>query len=231
MVEQDLARQIAAGEVSSDHETVTGQSIAAAVIIVYYDWRLNGDNSVDPLIATGKVIKDKPSSGREKDQVDIFLETRKKREPPLATMIGAIGEFCDDRTIQEVGKHLFFVDGAAGQIFVNGNRGDLFVLVYDGSRDLDFKPVDESESAFNRWMRVSEFLGSDNVRPIARQSIEQARSEGLFRSALDNFHDLRKRATVFPEGFSIDRFQQLREMRQDVEYNLGLPAPKYEIAH
>jgi len=64
--------------VPSSHEVLSGGSIGEAIIVVHFDTRLNGDNSINPKIATGRVIKAKESSGRWVGQRDIFLETRKQ---------------------------------------------------------------------------------------------------------------------------------------------------------
>jgi hypothetical protein len=209
------------GQQASPKERAAGQSVGEAVVIAYYDRRLNGDNSRDPLIATGRVIKGKLSSRKRAGQLDIFIETRKVREAPLGNLVGAIGEFCDDSTMPEVSSHLYLVNGGFGETFINGNRVGLSALVYDGSREIDFHPVSEDEASFNGWMRVSAFLQSEETREIARQFVTDAMTSGLLARAINNFHDPRLRASALPANFSINRFCELRELKPDIVLDLN----------
>jgi hypothetical protein len=121
----------------------------------------------------------------------------------------------------EVSRHLYLVDGGFGETFANGSRVGLSALVYDGSRELDFHPVSKDEASFNGWMRVSAFLQSEETRELAKKFVTDAMTSGLLPRAINNFHNPRARAPVFPAGFSIERFCALRETKRDVVFDLN----------
>lgn len=221
MLERDLLG-MSADIVPSSHETLSGGSIGEAIIVVHFDKRLNGDNTINPKIATGRVIKAKESSGRWVGQRDIFLETRKKGEDRLWNIWGGLGEFTNDETLPTIREHLFFVEGGIGQTSTDGKPVGLSVLVYDGLRDIAFHPTSDEEVAFNGWMSVGEFLEGGDVRDLARQFLGDAKNKGLIARAVNNYHLPELRSLVFPPGFSIEAFNKEREKLEDVKFTLPI---------
>jgi len=220
MLERDLLG-MSTDITPSSHEALLGGSIGEAIIVVHFDTRLNGDNTINPKIATGKVIKAKESSGRWVGQRDIFLETRKQGENRLWNIWGGLGEFTNDNTLPAIREHLFFVEGGIDQTFIDGKPVGLSVLVYDGLRDIEFHPTSDEEVAFNGWMSVDEFLGGGDVRDLAKQFLGDARNKGLIAKAVNNYHMSELRSLVFPPGFSIETFNRERERLEDVRFTLS----------
>lgn len=219
MLERDLLG-MSTDITPSSHEALSGGSIGEAIIVVHFDTRLNGDNAMNPKIATGRVIKVKESSGRWVGQRDIFIETRKQGENRLWNVWGGLGEFTNDDTLPAIREHLFFVEGGMGQTSTDGKHVGLSVLVYDGPRDIEFHPTSDEEVAFNGWMSVGEFLGEGNVRDLARQFLDDAGKEGLITKAVNNYSSPELRSLVFPPGFSIEAFNREREKLEDVKFTL-----------
>jgi hypothetical protein len=206
------------GTTPSSHETLGGVSVGQAVIVVHYDSLLNGVSAQNPQIAVIREKQTKASSGRQKGQLGIPIETRKKGEESASNIWGALAELYDDQTLPR--GHLFFVVNGFGSAVLEGSLVDLTVLVYDGPKDAVFNPTCGEEVGFGGWMSMADFLQAEDGRGIAQHLARTARNKGIIRAALENYSIPGMKIPVFPDGFSMQAFYEARERLEDVSFSL-----------
>ncbi len=199
-------------------ETERVQSIGVGVLIIALDPRRNGDNVSNPKFWTIRERQSKGTTIKLAGEISGPAETKKTGESTLSNIYGALGEFCDDTSIDEVSGHLFAMEGSfvPNAATVHGNPVDLAVLVYDGLLDTPFKPASCDEVSANGWMTREDILKIPNVRPVFRDLLEFERRNGLAAKILEAYYtNPQMRTPVFPQGFSLNDFHVQREQLAD----------------
>lgn len=206
-------------DLSVHEEDQYSKSVGEAVVVVHFDPSANGENALNPKIATIREKITKPRSRKVAGQTSILIETRKVGEQRIDTIRGGLSEMCNDQVIKEVGGNLFIVSGGLGFTELDRNIVGLSVVAYNGSLDTVFKPASEEEADFNGWIRVGDVLGGENVRGIAKTFLEESMNQGLITNVIANFQTPGLRTPIFPYGFSIDSFLSSRDLIPDMPYN------------
>ena len=216
-----LERSLDLGSIDSLAEVLQAKSVGEAIVIIHFDPAIDGENTADPKIAIVIEKKSKPSSKRIAGQRSIPIETKKAGERRIDNIRGGLAEICDDETLDRIRENLFVVETGLGHTLSSGNVVGLPVLIYDGSIDIPFKPINEDEVAFGGWASVNELLQAEDVRGIAKDFLRASRDMGLISAALRDFKTDGLSAQLFPPGFSINQFFEQRESAGvDVKFTL-----------
>jgi hypothetical protein len=196
------------------------RSAGIALLIVGFNPRLNGDNARDPLIWTIVEREGKTDTGKRAGDISVPAETRKIGEDRSSNVLGALAEFCDDGSFPYVRRHLLLAPGVFNErgIKVGSIEVDMSVLVYDGSLDYSFTPLNSSEVSPNGWLNRSQIERMQGVRSVLGQAIAIDRAEGLSAQALEAYYINRSLLKpAFPINFrSMGDFYRRREMFEDV---------------
>jgi len=216
-----LERFLDLGSIDSLEEVLQATSVGEAIVVVHFNPAIDGDNTTDPKIAIVVEKKSKPSSKKTAGQRSIPGETKKVGERRIDNIRGGLAEICDDETLDRIRENLFVVETGLGHTLSNGNVVGLTALVYDGSLDIPFRPINIEEVGFGGWVSVNELLQAEGVREVAKDFLRASRDMGLISAALRDFKTDGLSAQLFPPGFSINQFFEQRESAGvDVKFTL-----------
>ena len=196
------------------------RSVAITLLVVGLDSRRNGDNQNDPLLWTIKELKDKQNSHKKAGEISIPAETRKIGEDRSSNLLGALSEFCNDDNLFYARKHLFVIDGLFIERGVNikGNLVDVSVLLYDGSLDYPFVPLNNGEVEANSWLRRDQIQGAEGIRSVLSRAVELDIAAGLSSRAIELYYTQpTMMKPAFPINFkSMGQFCVSRELFPDI---------------
>lgn len=174
------------------------QNIGVGLIIFRVDPALNGENASNPKIWTVEELCDKPETGRRKGDISIPLETREPGEPHISLVRRAIFEEFVGKDSPLFATNLFFTLRHKGIILnVDGQNSlkcDLDVVVYDGLRIDIPVPNMSDEVKPHGWMPLfgtNSIMHLPNLRPIARQALNQTVELNLIGKALETYEKMR----------------------------------------
>lgn len=166
--------------------------------------------------------KPKTATNRRIGEVSIPLETAKQgllgfgRERRDHTILGAFTEIANDTTLPHLQSNLREVElsGAQSVRLSPDISAHLAVFVHDGElTEGMWSPTAEQETAAPRWMRVTEFLQSNNIREFAHTAVTFAIEQGYLQP---NYLENTRRRSVLQQISSIEEFSRRREQRPDV---------------
>lgn len=159
---------------------------------------------------------------RARGQISIPLETAKTRRLGLGqerrehTILGAFTEIADDASLTHLQQRLQQVtmQGRTTVTLSPSISAQLAVFVYDGDvTENMWTPTAEQETAAPRWIRLQDFLTSENIRPFARTAVTYAQEQGFLDA--DTLGNTQRRS-VLTRITSLEAFSRRREQRQDV---------------
>ncbi len=189
---------------------------------------------------TGKIFvqedaADKAGTGRKKGEISVPIETRKEGEEPHTTLLGGLAEVFDDfdhegePVMPRLSQRLFTVD--PGYItgdeipYLDPRNGrqyvcNPFVVIYDGE-PINGSPLDAHEAIPRGWVSPSQFLQTDNARPVAQHVVSKLVANGVIQDRLDTYRqrpDLR--VPVIPPDFSLRQHCEVRERNKDIKIEI-----------
>ncbi|MDP2649262.1 MAG: hypothetical protein Q8P10_00300 [bacterium] len=174
-------------------------NIGVGFVVLRVDPSKNGENSRDPYIWTIEELCDKPATGRRKGDISIPLETRELNEFHVQTLRrGLFEEFVGKDDLPRFAPNLFFgLRHKDINLEVKGRRNvacDVDIVVYDGLRREVPIPSSTSEVKPHGWMPLfgeGGVLKLTNLRPIAKQVLDQVVKNNSIAQALANYEKAR----------------------------------------
>lgn len=187
--------------------------------------RLTGIGLVVAHAETGKVWinrdrKSKPVTGRRAGDYTIPFETRKLGESSNANVLGALPELFDDETLPR--NNLFTTDNLQSTEVLTFPHGEtlidysLAVVIYNGPKEVSFRPYDELEASPVGWKSPQEVLAKNKVRLLARHALVFLGENNVIEQKMDEFRNTHKRAPVVGPDFIISQQYAMREQGQDM---------------